>query len=44
MHNPPLWQVIGIGIVLSHAVIPNRNIIRLPAPTHLKLRFSDMGE
>ena len=27
MHNPPLWQVIGIGIVLSHAVIPNRNII-----------------
>ncbi len=23
MHNPPLWQVIGIGIVLSHAVIPN---------------------
>ncbi len=44
MHNPPLWQVIGIGIVLSHAVILNRNIIRLPAPTHLKLRFSDMGE
>ncbi len=44
MHNPPLWQVIRIGIVLSHAVIPNRNIIRLPAPAHLKLRFSDMGK
>ena len=42
--NPPLWQVIRISIVLSHAVIPNRNIIRLPAPAHLKLRFSDMGE
>ncbi len=44
MHNPSLWQVIGIGIVLGHAVIPNRNIIWLPAPAHLKLRFSDMGE
>ncbi len=44
MHNPPLWQVIRIGIVLSHTVIPNRNIIRLPAPTHLKLRFGDMGK
>lgn len=44
MHNPPLWQVIRIGIVLSHTVIPNRNIIWLPTPTHLKLRFGDMGK
>ncbi len=44
MHNPPLWQVIRIGIVLSHAIIPNRNIIRLLAPAHLKLRFGDMGK
>lgn len=44
MHYPPLWQVIRIGIVLSHAVIPNRNIIWLPAPAHLKLRFSDMSK
>ena len=44
MHNPSLWQVIGIGIVLGHAVIPNRNIIWLPAPAHLKLRFGDMGK
>ncbi len=44
MHYPPLWQVIRIGIVLSHAVIPNRNIIWLPAPAHLKLRFGDMGK
>lgn len=44
MHYPSLWQVIGIGIVLGHAVIPNRNIIWLPAPAHLKLRFGDMGK
>ena len=39
-----LWRVIGIGIVLGHAVIPNRNIIWLPAPAHPKLQFGDMGK
>ncbi len=44
MHNPPLWQVIGIGVMLSDTVIPNSDIVGLPAPANLKLRFGDMGE
>jgi hypothetical protein len=39
VHNAPLRQVIGVGVVLGDAVIPNRHIVRLPAPAHLKLRF-----
>lgn len=44
MHHPPLRQVIRIGVMLRHTVIPNRHITLLPAPAHLKLRLRDMGE
>ncbi|EFW11996.1 hypothetical protein SSYM_1632, partial [Serratia symbiotica str. Tucson] len=30
--------------MLRHAVIPERHVIFLPAPTHLKFRFGNMGE
>ena len=44
MHNAPLRQVIGVGVVLSDAVIPNRHVVRLPAPAHLEVRFSNVSK
>ena len=44
MHNAPLRQVIGVGVVLGDAVIPNSHVVRLPAPAHLKVRFSDVSK
>ncbi len=44
MHDPPLRQIVGIGVMLRHPVIPDSDIVRLPAPAHLKLRFSDMSK
>ena len=44
MHNAPLRQIVGIGVMLRHPVIPDSDIVRLPAPAHLKLRFGDMGK
>ena len=42
LHNPSLRQVIRIGVMLRDAVIPDRQIVLLPAPAHLKLGFRDM--
>ena len=44
MHDPPLRQIVGVGVMLRHPVIPDSDIVRLPAPAHLKLRFSDMSK
>ena len=44
MHNPPLRQIVGVGIVLRDAIIPDRHVILLPAPAHLKLRFGNVRE
>lgn len=44
MHDPPLRQIVGVGVMLGHPVIPDSDIVRLPAPAHLKLRFSDMSK
>ena len=44
MHDAPLRQIIRVGVVLRHAVIPDRHVIFLPAPAHLKLRFGDVSK
>jgi len=44
MHNAPLRQIVGVGVVLGDAVIPDGDIVRLPAPAHLKFRLCNMGK
>ncbi len=44
LHHPALWAVVVDGVVLGHAVVPERHVVLLPAPADGEFRAGGAGE